>query len=253
MLNLSSLRSSKLVEAMRCKSADFIGARSTTGCIKAGYTAATHPVRLHTRKLAQTGDVHIQTIGGNSPPATPRQRCQLKPIGLLETRGCSGQPWSSLMSGTIHLRLATNQDADVLLQWRNDSETRRSSHSTTEVQMDEHRTWLTSTLANPLRRLYIADENGVPVGSVRADFSDGAWVLSWTVAPTARGRGVAKQIVDVLSKQISEPLRAEIKAGNIASARIAEHAGLKFERESSGILHYKRDALAYKSDRVSCP
>uniref|UniRef100_UPI0011AF7701 calcium-binding protein n=1 Tax=Alicycliphilus denitrificans TaxID=179636 RepID=UPI0011AF7701 len=30
-----------------------------------------------------------QTTGGNSPSATPRQRCQLKPIGLLESRGGS--------------------------------------------------------------------------------------------------------------------------------------------------------------------
>ena len=30
-----------------------------------------------------------QTTGGNSPSATPRQRCQLKPISLLETRGGS--------------------------------------------------------------------------------------------------------------------------------------------------------------------
>ncbi len=46
-------------------------------------------VRLRTRKLAQTGDVHIQTTGGNSPTTTPRQRCQLKPIGLLDSRGGS--------------------------------------------------------------------------------------------------------------------------------------------------------------------
>lgn len=41
-----------------------------------------------------------QTTGGNSPTATPLQRCQLKPIGLLETRGgshlrpASGHSWS---------------------------------------------------------------------------------------------------------------------------------------------------------------
>ena len=45
---------------MRCESADFIGARSgITGCNKAGYRAAAYPVSQNTRKLLQTGRVHI--------------------------------------------------------------------------------------------------------------------------------------------------------------------------------------------------
>jgi len=50
-------------------------------------------------------------------------------------------------------------------------------------------------------------------------------------------------MVAVLGNQISEPIRAEVKAGNIASARIAEHAGMEFEHETDGVLHYKRAAL----------
>ena len=46
---------------MRCESADFIEARSSsTGCNKAEYKAAAHPVCLNTRKLLQTGRVHIR-------------------------------------------------------------------------------------------------------------------------------------------------------------------------------------------------
>jgi hypothetical protein len=50
--------------AMRCESADFIGARSGgIGCDKAGYTAATHPADVGTHEtLAQTGRVHIQPV-----------------------------------------------------------------------------------------------------------------------------------------------------------------------------------------------
>jgi RimJ/RimL family protein N-acetyltransferase len=147
------------------------------------------------------------------------------------------------MSKNISLRPATAQDADLLLEWRNDPETRKASHNTSEVQRDEHISWLSRTLNNPGRRLYVAEENGVPVGTVRADLSEGVWELSWTVSPNARGRGVAKRMVAVLVQQISEPVRAEVKAGNIASARIAEHAGMEFERETNGVLHYKRAAL----------
>jgi len=147
------------------------------------------------------------------------------------------------MNEAIRLRPATMKDADILLEWRNDPETRKASHNTAEVQRNDHISWLSRTLGNPDRRLYVAEENGDPVGSVRADFSDGVWELSWTVSPRARGRGVAKRMVAVLANEISDPIRAEVKTGNISSARIAEHAGMVFERETDGVLHYMRAAL----------
>lgn len=144
------------------------------------------------------------------------------------------------MSETIKLRSATIRDADLLLEWRNDAETRKASHNMDEVQRDQHISWLSRTLDNRDRRLFVAEENGVPVGTVRADLSDGVWELSWTTAPSARGRGLAKRMVFLLAQQIPEPIRAEVKAGNIASARVAEHAGMEFDREAEGVLHYRR-------------
>jgi hypothetical protein len=59
-LNLGMTKSLELDTEMRWESADFIGARSgSIGCKKAGYRAAAHPVSQNTRKLAQTGRVHI--------------------------------------------------------------------------------------------------------------------------------------------------------------------------------------------------
>jgi RimJ/RimL family protein N-acetyltransferase len=50
-------------------------------------------------------------------------------------------------------------------------------------------------------------------------------------------------MVALLAHQIPEPIRAEVKVGNIASARIAEHAGMEFDREEDGMLDYRRAAL----------
>lgn len=147
------------------------------------------------------------------------------------------------MSETITLRLATIQDAELLLEWRNDPETRKASHNTAEVGRDEHVSWLSKTLDNPNRKLYVAEEAGIPVGTVRADAYEDVWELSWTVAPNARGKGVAKRMVALLAQQISEPIRAEVKADNMASALNAEHAGMIFHRELDGVLHYRRAAL----------
>ncbi len=143
----------------------------------------------------------------------------------------------------IKLRPVTLQDADLLLAWRNDPETRGASHNSESVRTDEHLAWLENTLNNERRKLFIAEEDGSPVGTVRADFVDGEHELSWTVAPSARGRGVAKRMVSLLAGQILTPIRAEVKPGNKASARIAEYAGLKFAEEVDGVLHFRRAAI----------
>jgi RimJ/RimL family protein N-acetyltransferase len=149
-----------------------------------------------------------------------------------------------LKDSTIILRPATVSDADLLLEWRNDPETRNASHNTGEVLRNDHISWLTKTLNDRSRQLFVAEENGVPVGTVRADSFDEACELSWMVAPNARGRGVAKRMVALLACQLSASIiRAKVRAGNTASARVAEYAGMQFEGEADGVLHYRRAAL----------
>jgi RimJ/RimL family protein N-acetyltransferase len=141
----------------------------------------------------------------------------------------------------LRLRPATAADAALLLAWRNDEATRLASHNTERVHPEDHARWLDALLRNPARRLFIAEANGEPVGSVRADRDDdgACHELSWTVAPSARGRGLGAPMVRLLLAEVSGPVRAEVKPGNPASVRIAEAAGLCFEAERDGVLHYR--------------
>ena len=134
-------------------------------------------------------------------------------------------------------------DAETLLAWRNDIATRGASHNREIVRLDDHLAWLSATLENQSRQLFIAEENGQPVGTVRADFSEGVTEISWTDSPSARGRGVAKRMVATLVDRIGGPIRAEIKETNLASIKVAEFSGMRFERREGGILHYSRAAV----------
>jgi RimJ/RimL family protein N-acetyltransferase len=140
----------------------------------------------------------------------------------------------------LRLRPATAADAALLLAWRNDEATRLASHNTDPVRPGDHARWLDALLRSPARRLFIAEANGEPVGSVRADRDDdgACHELSWTVAPTARGRGFGVRMVRLLMAEVSGPVRAEVKPGNQASVRIAEAAGLAFEAERDGVFHF---------------
>lgn len=147
-------------------------------------------------------------------------------------------------SNKLQLRLAKLDDAQVLLEWRNNPATRDASHNTALISEDEHIQWLKKILENENRKLYVAEINGIPVGTIRVDSENLGYELSWTVSPTARGSGIGKAMVSLLAEGIPESIRAEIKIGNIASIRIAEEAGMVFSREENGVLHYRRDAIA---------
>jgi predicted GNAT family acetyltransferase len=65
------------------------------------------------------------------------------------------------------------------------------------VEEDNHKKWLNSILNNENRQLYIALENEIPVGTVRADFDKQniEYELSWTISPDFRGKGIGKIMV----------------------------------------------------------
>ncbi|MFI5011032.1 MAG: GNAT family N-acetyltransferase [Hyphomicrobiales bacterium] len=132
----------------------------------------------------------------------------------------------------------------MLLAWRNDPETRRMRHHGEEVRPRLHFSWLDACLRDPDRRLYIAEIDAIPVGTVRADHADGVWELSWTVAPAHRSRGVGKDMIAEAARLIAGPIRAEVKAGNLASIRIAEGAEMRRVREADGVAHLARPAVA---------
>lgn len=139
----------------------------------------------------------------------------------------------------IEIREATLNDWALLLTWRNDPVTRKSSHNPEIVPDETHQNWLKAVLENPDRRLFIAYEGDEGVGTCRADHAEGVHELSWTVAPHARGRGMGKKMVLALAALIGGRLRAEVREGNPASGRIAEAAGMTFGEQNGNILHYR--------------
>jgi hypothetical protein len=68
--------------------------------------------------------------------------------------------------------------------------------------------------------------------------------LSWTVAPDQRGSGVGRVMVQLAERGLPGALHAEVKAGNAASARIAEAAGLQMAERVGDMLNDRRAWLA---------
>jgi RimJ/RimL family protein N-acetyltransferase len=131
----------------------------------------------------------------------------------------------------ITLRPATTGDVRSLWMWRNDPGTRANCHTTDVVPLETHERWLAGVLANPDRLLLVAEEGGVPVGTVRWDRLDGeTWELSWTVAPEHRGRGVGTRMV---CRAVTE------RPANVASIHVAIAAGFFPDGERDDGLHFR--------------
>ncbi|MCV2401895.1 GNAT family N-acetyltransferase [Marinomonas sp. C2222] len=143
----------------------------------------------------------------------------------------------------IYLRPASLEDANVLLAWRNDTETRLASHNQDIISLEQHITWLEHSLAIPdKRQLWIAEIDGVAVGTCRADVvtdtTENVWELSWTVAPEMRGKGIAYRMLRAFITSFESSLMAQIKCENIASIKVADKLGFILKEEKEGVLFY---------------
>jgi len=147
------------------------------------------------------------------------------------------------MEKGLYLRPATLEDAKILFEWRNDPQVRAASHTQDEISFEDHLAWLEGSLANPDRKLYIAEADGISVGTVRSDWSENVYTLSWTVRPEARGKGIGKRMVSLLVRQIREPICAEVKVENLASIKISQEVGMQLDYVKNGVMYFSRKAL----------
>jgi RimJ/RimL family protein N-acetyltransferase len=141
----------------------------------------------------------------------------------------------------VVLRPASMEDAELLFDWRNDPATRAASRETAPLVFAKHLGWLRRCLRDDGCKLFVVHSDSKPVGTVRAERGPAGWRISWTVAPAYRGMGYGSAMVQALVRMLAGRVHAEIRKGNDRSTRIAESAGMRFEREVDGLLHYKLD------------
>ena len=143
----------------------------------------------------------------------------------------SDEPGVIAAPGGIDLRPARPDDARRLFDWANDPTTRAASFDREPIAWPTHVAWLAAVLGDPDRRLWIAEEAGVPVGQLRVDRTpDGLGVVSIGLAPGVRGRGVGRAVLGMgLAAAVRElgigRARAIVMASNIPSRRLFEEAG----------------------------
>lgn len=153
----------------------------------------------------------------------------------------------------VALRPATQDDAPLLLAWRNDPQTRAMSIDTAEVSPTDHQAWLARSLTSKERWLFIAETEDKPVGSVRLDAEGPASLeVSLTVAPGERGKGYGVALLRAAEAEAhalgAVRLVAVLKPENTASRRAFEAAGYR-----GFVAHQHRGAALIKCERRIAP
>lgn len=152
----------------------------------------------------------------------------------------------------LALRRGRLDDADQLLAWANDAVTRAASFGRPVVGREAHVAWLADTLAREDRRLWVVEEEGLPIGQVRIDRdAEGTGTISIGLAPGARGRGAGARVLDAaLAAAMAElgirRFCAIVHEDNAASRRLFERAGFRLvdrapSAGSTVALHYEKD------------
>ena len=146
-----------------------------------------------------------------------------------------GRPDSLTVERTrphVTLRAAREDDVAVIRALRNDADAIRFSTTPRPVSKPEHARWFAAALADPRMRLWVAEENAIPVGQVRVDLDGDSGVLSIAVAAAARGRGLGQAMLrlalaEVERQHLATTMTAATHPENTASVHVFERVGFK--------------------------
>lgn len=139
--------------------------------------------------------------------------------------------WEQLAEGRLNVRLATIEDAELILRWRNDPETRGNSRHRDEISLETHREWLKALLSREDRVLLVATDHHGNIGTVRWDqIAEGEWEVSITVAPERRGQGLARPLL--LAGELALLHRREDVRASIAGVHKDNGPSLRLFRAS---------------------
>ncbi len=157
--------------------------------------------------------------------------------------------------GDLRARPAAEEDAFVLLRWRNDPAVRAVSRSTGLVAWRDHLTWLRAVLGDVNRTLVVVTAGDRPVGTARFDQNGPAqWEVSITLAPEARGRGLAGPVLATAEADFSRvrgaaTLLAAVLPENLPSQRLFARAGYRSTGRRDGAFDLLAKPLAAGADR----
>jgi UDP-2,4-diacetamido-2,4,6-trideoxy-beta-L-altropyranose hydrolase len=144
------------------------------------------------------------------------------------------------MRKIFNLREITESDWKVLLEWRNDKNTRQNSFNSDLISVSEHKEFIKNTITNTNRTQFILEYNEIPVGTIREDrLGKDELELSYTISPMYRGKKIGQIMMSLYLIERSGSFLCEVKEENVPSIKMIEKLGFKFFKKENEVNFYK--------------
>jgi spore coat polysaccharide biosynthesis protein SpsF len=146
--------------------------------------------------------------------------------------------------GDVKLRLAREEDCDLLFKWVNDPDVRKNSFNNKEISYEEHVEWFYRKINSPSSCVFIAyngKEN--PIGQIRVEIEDNIGIISYSISEPYRGRGYGTELLFKLPEKIKEKevcvkiLKGKVKKDNLPSRKAFLKAGYE-EKDKGNYFEY---------------
>lgn len=140
-------------------------------------------------------------------------------------------PEKAADSHPVRLRRVSHDDADLLLEWQMDPETRRFSRNPEIPDRVSHLAWFDRKLAELTCLMDIVLYGNEPAGVLRLDRKAGEpsmFEVSIFTAPAMHRRGIGAAALRLARRLVPDAdLLANILPGNVASMKLFENAGFR--------------------------
>lgn len=131
------------------------------------------------------------------------------------------------------LRDANHHDCNIIWQWANDPTVREASFNPDPIPFEDHENWFHHRMQDEMCRIYIAETaDQVPFGQARIEFDGTKAVISVSIDPLFRAKGLGARLIRTASEMALDTLpidfiEALIKPENERSFQAFKRAGYK--------------------------
>jgi UDP-2,4-diacetamido-2,4,6-trideoxy-beta-L-altropyranose hydrolase len=175
--------------------------------------------------------------------ATPALRRMMSRSGLsvVDGRGVD-RVANAILPPMLVLRVAEENDARTIWQWRNAPQVRATAMNAAEIPWDGHLQWFTERIANPKNVILIGEQDGTGIGVVRFDLDNECAYVSIFLAPDTAGQGFGRALLRAgelwMTKHHPEIQRfqATVRPENIESIAL-----FRGENYSARAISFERD------------
>ena len=157
------------------------------------------------------------------------------------------------MSKTFNLREIKKSDWKFLLEWRNDKVTRQNFFHSELISINKHKEYISDSITNPNRTIFILEYNEIPVGTIREDILDkDEFELSYEISPMFRGKKIGQMMMGLYLIERKGSFLCLVKAENTASIKMIQKLGFKlFKAENRVNFYMLKNNKDYKFNNLS--